>query len=521
MLCRLLTQVATLCGIFYMYENEPVAYSNAVSTLVKDQRSLSCFTKDASPRLMTSQSHVFLLEEQRSHGLIELPVIYNKHYDLLTMHNTCMKPSSHEECDDDDDENEDEHPKKSALERKESNEIGAITKELYQRLQPTRNPAWPTPTPFRPEKRAFLKDKLTSVKKNLLSGNLSPMQLKQEVKKIQVINQKIARENVKEVIQKQRDFAKTKKGMEAVIFCSKTGASGNTFQGCMQDMRLTHDKKIAAKSVQITKKALLMNNKVSVPVYKTRMATVPPKKMIAQPKASAIQPKAAIAQPKAAIAQPKAAIAQPKAAIAQPKAAIVKPRIIPKSVIGKSRVCTATGDPHFTNFNGEYFHLQEPSIFVFAKSKDGLFEVQVRQDGAHRVGEPSYVREVKIRYGNNVYTSRFSGDGFIVNQEGTSLSVTVPGSYEGSMMGICGEDTPLKGAHNYKGPDGIIMNVNYGKPGWEMGGYGGPNTLLSKWHLSWKPSIADCLFNTDDCKINLGLAPPKQGTSKISIRRRG
>ena len=170
---------------------------------------------------------------------------------------------------------------------------------------------------------------------------------------------------------------------------------------------------------------------------------------------------------------------------------------------GPSRTCTANGDPHFTNFNGEYFHIQEPSIFTLAKSNDGLFEVQVKQDGARKPGEPSYVRDVMVRYAGQVYHGSFARDGFIVIGGPGAVSVTVPGQYQGSMMGICGENGVSASAANFKLPNGSVADVNYKQPNWALGGYGGPYSKLSSWHLSWKPSLENCMFSKTDCANNL------------------
>jgi hypothetical protein len=172
-------------------------------------------------------------------------------------------------------------------------------------------------------------------------------------------------------------------------------------------------------------------------------------------------------------------------------------------ISGPSRTCTANGDPHFTNFNGEYFHIQEPSIFTFAKTNDGLFEVQVRQDGATKPGEPSYVRDVMVRYAGQVFHGSFARDGFIVIGGPGAVSVTVPGQYQGSMMGICGENGVAASAANFKLPNGALADVNYKQANWALGGYGGPYSKLSSWHLSWKPSLETCMFSKTECANNL------------------
>jgi hypothetical protein len=171
-------------------------------------------------------------------------------------------------------------------------------------------------------------------------------------------------------------------------------------------------------------------------------------------------------------------------------------------VIGPSRTCSAVGDPHFTNFNGDYFHIQEPVIFILARSDDGEFEVQVRQDGSYRPGTPSYVREVYIRYKGRVYHNSFSQDGFSVYGNGYVV-VTVPGRYQDRMEGICGQNGWHRSSANFKLPDGSLADVNYGKHMWEVGGYGGPHSKLSKWQLAWRPTLEDCMFPRADCERNL------------------
>lgn len=411
MVCSWLTTLTVALGMTHTYfldRSQPVALTVTDTnhrniTVVNSANHLYCFSSyfDSLRRLRPFE---FYSESDNN------AILYMKDYKIVP----------YEGCEDDEDDDDDDD---------DDHHHHTIHKNH-------KNP--PTPIPFKPAKRNMLKSQLVKISRALTSGELPVKKIAQLSKQIREIKQKIAKENVKEVIQKQRNFAKSEDGKNAHEYCKSLGAKGNAYKGCMQDMRLTGNLKIVKKAVQVTK---------------------------------------------------------------------VAQRVLAKSTRnGVSRVCTASGDPHFTNFNGDYFHLQEPSIFVFAKSKDGMFEVQVKQDGATRVGQPSYVRAVKVRYGNNVYTSNFNQDGLIVKQDGTTLTVTVPPNYENEMTGVCGEDTPNKGAHNFKLPNGDLADVDYGKSGWEMGGYGGPNTKLSKWHLSWKPTLDTCLFTLNECKSNLGLS---------------
>ena len=71
------------------------------------------------------------------------------------------------------------------------------------------------------------------------------------------------------------------------------------------------------------------------------------------------------------------------------------------------------------------------------------------------------------------------------------------------MSGICGINGLSKGSQNFQLPSGKVADINYGKNNWQLGGYGGPNTKLSKWHLSWRPSLDTCMFSKKECQDNL------------------
>jgi hypothetical protein len=74
------------------------------------------------------------------------------------------------------------------------------------------------------------------------------------------------------------------------------------------------------------------------------------------------------------------------------------------------------------------------------------------------------------------------------------LETSVPTNYYGRMGGICGNADGAKNAADYFSPGGEIMNVNRGAKRWEMTGYNGPNSPLSKWQLAWKPTGSRCFF---------------------------
>lgn len=267
------------------------------------------------------------------------------------------------------------------------------------------------------------------------------------VKKMKTINKKqdqiktvVAKLNIVKFDASQQKFAASPIGVQASNACKGMGAKGVVLKGCMQDMRLTKDPKIVLNAVKQT------------------VATI--------------------------------------------KKVQVANKIQLRTGNAPSRTCSASGDPHFTNFNGDYFHIQQESIYTFAKTSDGLFEVQVKQTGSKKAGEPSYVNDVMIRYDGKVYHGSFSKDGFSV-RSGGYVSVTVPGSYQGEMIGICGANGPSGGSVNFKLPSGKAADINYGKSNWQLGGYGGPNSKLSKWHLSWRPSLDECMFSRQECQNNL------------------
>jgi hypothetical protein len=295
-------------------------------------------------------------------------------------------------------------------------------------------------------KKKILKQKLEKVVNELKEVDTLP-EFRKLVSRMKVMNsqkklieKKVAILNVIKFDSVQKKFAESPIGVKATKVCKQIGATGSVLKGCMQDIRLSRNPKIVLTAVKET----IATNK-------------------------AIQ---------------KANIIQRKTGNAP------------------SRTCSAVGDPHFTNFNGDYFHIQQPSIYTFAKTSDGLFEVQVKQSGATTVGTPSYVRDVMIRYDGQLYHGSLDKDGFKVSSGGY-VSVTVPGSYQGEMSGICGINGLSKGAQNFVLPDGNVADVNYGSNNWELGGYGGPNTKLSQWHLSWRPSLETCMFSKQECQDNL------------------
>ena len=216
------------------------------------------------------------------------------------------------------------------------------------------------------------------------------------------------------------------------------------------------------------------------------------------------------------------------------------------------RFCVASGDPHVTNYDGALFHIQEPGIYTVARTYDGVFEIQekMRKNGKNKPGVPSCMTGavvhykqmnievdvanfgkirvngqemdlpedftltfggVKIRYGKQVIEWRGNAmqpagvkittpNGFSVMITGGYcgiLETNVPAAFSGKMQGICGNCDGVKDFADYMDPSGAPVNVNYGANKWEMGGYNGPNSPLSKWQLSWKPRGTECYFGKD------------------------
>ena len=218
------------------------------------------------------------------------------------------------------------------------------------------------------------------------------------------------------------------------------------------------------------------------------------------------------------------------------------------------RFCVASGDPHVNNYDGVLFHVQEPGIYTVARTPDNVFEIQekMHKNGNNKPGVPSCMTGavvhykqmnievdvtnfakvivngkemdlpedltltfggVQIRYGKQVVewkgaTMQPAGlkvttpTGFSVVISGGYcgvLETNVPTSFFGKMQGICGNADGAKNSADFMNPNGEIMNVNYGAKNWEMTGYNGHDSPISKWQLSWKPHGAECYF-TKDCE---------------------
>ena len=277
------------------------------------------------------------------------------------------------------------------------------------------------------------------------------------------------------------DWLKTPLGVAAAAFCTSLGVQNNVdvYSGCLEDMRVTKSEAIAKESA-ITAMEFASKDKAASP---------------------------------------------------------------------SNRFCVASGDPHCTNYDGDFFHIQEPGIYTIATSRDGLFEVQekMRKNGDNKVGVPSCMTGALVHYKqisievdvDNFKKLRVNGaemdlkqdepvkfggvtirygkqnvewhgakdvtmglkmstpEGFgalIIGGYCGVLETSVPTNYYGRMGGICGNADGAKNAADYFSPSGEIMNVNRGASQWEMTGYNGPTSPLSKWQLAWKPVGSRCYF---------------------------
>ena len=277
------------------------------------------------------------------------------------------------------------------------------------------------------------------------------------------------------------DWIKTSSGASAVAFCTSLGIKNNAdvYSGCLEDMRVTKSEAIAKESA-VSAMEFAAKNRVASP---------------------------------------------------------------------SKRFCVASGDPHCTNYDGDFFHIQEPGIYTIAASRDGVFELQekMRKNGANNVGVPSCMTGalvrykqmtieadvadfgkirvngaelnlkrdetvtyggVSIRYGKQTVEWRSAESSAVglklSTPEGFGVLITggycgvletsVPTSHYGQMGGICGNADGAQNAADYFSPSGEIMNVNRGAKQWEMAGYNGPNSPLSKWQLAWKPIGSRCYF---------------------------
>jgi hypothetical protein len=232
------------------------------------------------------------------------------------------------------------------------------------------------------------------------------------------------------------------------------------------------------------------------------------------------------------------------------------------SAPASKRYCIASGDPHFTSYDRDIYHLQEEGIFVIASSDDDKFEVQERmkKNGANKPGVPACMIGAAVRFGDvtievDVYnygkirvngvvtdlakdtTKTFGGvqvrygkqtiawrnqkaettaititgpAGFSVMIEGGycgTLEVNAPTEYFGKMKGLCGNADGTATNADFSSPDGKAMDVKRGAKNWQMSGYGGPASPLSKWQLAWKPMGAECLFASGCEKLSPAVVP--------------
>jgi len=222
-----------------------------------------------------------------------------------------------------------------------------------------------------------------------------------------------------------------------------------------------------------------------------------------------------------------------------------------KSKVSTSKkFCVASGDPHFTNYDGAYFHLQEKGIITLVKTDDLVVQEKVRKNGADKVGVPCCLTDLAVRYkdlvtievsAENMKKAYFNGKAVDLKQDftyklggvdvryglqkiewrsdaykthgikfsfpnGFSLMVTggycgvveinAPQNYFGKVSGLCGNADGKNDKNDFSNPAGQVMDVKFGSKKWEMSGYNGPTSPLSKWEISWMPVGDQCIFMT-------------------------
>ena len=291
-------------------------------------------------------------------------------------------------------------------------------------------------------------------------------------------------------------------GKEAVKFCRSLGIENkkDIFEGCLTDMLMTNDKNIAKEAIVMED---VKNNIKCVGKMCNKIAT-------------------------------------------------------------KSKVCVGSGDPHFINYDGEVFHIQEPGIFTLTRTKDNKFQIQekMRKNGnVNMYGAVScmtgvaikyknviveidltdyshitinskkqllpedfelVIGGIKIKYGKQLFEWKDKGvttkalkikipNNFeVIVAEGYcgTVSIKAPQQELGKVSGICGNADGVRDSNDYRNPAGELVNVNRGKPGWENGN-GGPSFPLTKWQLEWKALGNTCLFSKDCEKVPASLPKPK------------
>ncbi len=221
------------------------------------------------------------------------------------------------------------------------------------------------------------------------------------------------------------------------------------------------------------------------------------------------------------------------------------------------KYCTASGDPHFINYDGQFFDLQEPGIYTLVKFDN--FEVQEKMmkhtGGKYRGITPSCMTGFSVKYNKLVFEfdvnnlKKFVLNGKLldlppnklqvyggvdiyygsqkfewknIKEKVLSLKLTFPngfsvglfGSYCGTLeincpekmfgkvTGICGNSDGSNDKLDFKNKEGDMMNVNFGNKNWKFSGNDGPNSPMSKWQLAWKAYDYDCLF-LKNCETKL------------------
>jgi hypothetical protein len=238
--------------------------------------------------------------------------------------------------------------------------------------------------------------------------------------------------------------------------------------------------------------------------------------------------------------------------------AIAEEEFRSKSKVSTSKkYCVASGDPHFTNYDGDYFHLQEKGIVTLLRSDDLIVQEKMRKgwptpNDGDQPGVPSCLTDVAIRYKDTLtieisagnykqaiingistpleeeFTTKVGGVDIRYGNQGLEwradsyktkgvkfsfpngfgllvsggycgvVEINVPADRFGRVSGICGNADGKKDGKDFADPSGNVMNVNYGGRNWQESGNYGPDSPLSEWEITWMPrgGFGECIFNS-------------------------
>ena len=82
-------------------------------------------------------------------------------------------------------------------------------------------------------------------------------------------------------------------------------------------------------------------------------------------------------------------------------------------------MCSASGDPHFTSFDGGLIHFQGTCVYLLAGTRDNIpasltpFTVLVKTVHMHGKTHVSYVRFIEVEIGEHVVRLSSAGEAFV------------------------------------------------------------------------------------------------------------